>query len=211
MKKLQIILCVLLLGSISVNAQKKKTAKKNTSKIEFGIKAGANISKVNGHDYTYVFSNKIGYFGGVVVKYPLSKTLSLQGEAYYNMIGTKAKNQPEINPFRVNTNIDYISVPILIQFKISPEFYVETGPEIGINLSSKNKDIDTGEVIIMKDTKTTTFFWGIGTGYYLTESIAANFRANIGLTSPFFKTVNVKGTSDHFRMNNFQLGLVYFF
>ena len=211
MRKLQIVLCLLLLGTISVSAQKKKVSKKTTPKIQVGVRAGANISKVSGHDYTYIFKNKIGYFGGAVVKYPLSKTFSLQGEAYYNMIGTKAKNQPDKNPFIVNTNMDYVSVPILLQFKIFPEFYVETGPEIGINLSSKNKELDTGKVYVMKDTKTTTFFWGIGTGYYLTENIAANFRANIGIISPFFKVGDVKGTSDHFRMNNFQLGLLYFF
>ncbi|WP_300673163.1 porin family protein [Soonwooa sp.] len=212
MKKLQILVCALLLGSVSVNAQKKKNHKSSTKpKVEFGIRAGANISKINGDDYSYIFSSKIGYFGGLVVKYPLSKTLSLQGEAYYNMIGSKAKNQPALDPFRVNSKIAYVSVPILFQFKISPEFYLETGPEIGVNLSSKNKNIDTGEVFIMKDTKRITFFWGIGTGYYLTENIAANFRANIGMNSPFFKTVNAEGTSDHFRMNNFQLGLVYYF
>ena len=210
MKKLQIILSVLLLGSISVNGQKKKTTKKVTPKIQFGVRAGANISKINGDDDYYIFSSKIGYFGGFVAKYPLSREFALQGEVYYNMIGSKSKNQPNVEAFRVNNKITYVSVPILIQFKISPEFYVETGPEIAINLSSKNENVDTGDVFNMKEvTKTTTFFWGIGTGYYFNENIAVNFRANIGITTPFIE--GGKGAVDHLRMNNFQLGLVYFF
>lgn len=210
MKKLQIILSILLLVSISVNAQKKKTTKKITPKIEFGVKAGANISKIIGDDDYYIFSSKIGYFGGLVAKYPLSREFAFQGEVYYNMIGSKSKNQPNVEAFRVNNKITYVSVPILIQYKISPEFYVETGPEIGVNLSSKNENVDTGDVFNMKEvTKTTIFFWGIGTGYYFNENIAANFRANIGITSPFIE--GGKGAVDHFRMNNFQLGLVYYF
>jgi hypothetical protein len=227
MKKLSILICTLLLVSTGVNAQKKggkKSGAKSTptrtvqrptvqepaeQKFRFGIRAGGNISKINGHDYSYIFSSKIGYFGGLVAKYSLSKKISLQGEAYYNMIGSKAKNQPEWEPFRVNSNIAYVSIPILVQYKIYDEFYVETGPELGINLSSKNKNLDTGKVFKMTDTKSTTFFWGIGTGYYITEDIAVNFRANIGLTTPFFET-GVGGV-DHFRMNNFQLGMIYLF
>lgn len=211
MKKLHVILCALLLGSISVSAQKKKTHKKPVKpKVEFGIRAGANISKINGEDDYYIFSSKIGYFGGFVAKYPLSRDFALQGEVYYNMIGSKSKNHPEAEPFRDNNNIDYISVPILAQYKISPEFYVETGPEVSINVSSKNKNLDTGQVFNMKEvTKTTTFFWGIGTGYYFNENIAVNFRANIGITTPFLE--GGKGAVNHFRMHNFQLGVIYFF
>lgn len=210
MKKLQLFVCALLLGTLSINAQKKKTTKKSPQKIQFGIRAGGNISKISGYDYNYVFSNKIAYFGGIVAKYPLSKTFSLQGEAYYNLIGSKAKNHEGKQPFKDNENIDYISIPVMAQYKFSPTFYAETGPEIGINLSAKHKDLETGEIVFRKtDTKNTTFFWGIGAGYFLTENLAANFRANIGLTTPFFETG--VGAVDHFRMNNFQLGLVYLF
>lgn len=211
MKKLQITLCALLLGSISINAQKKKSSKNSAKpKIEFGVRAGGNISKINGQDDHYVFSNKIGYFGGIVARYPLSKTFSLQGEAYYNLIGSKVKNHEGEDPFNHYENMDYISIPVMAQYKFSPKFFAETGPEIGINLSAKHKDIETGEIVFRKtDTKKTTFFWGIGAGYFLTENIAANFRANIGLATPFFETG--VGTVNHFRMNNFQLGLVYYF
>ena len=87
MRKLQLFVCALLLGTLSVNAQKKKTTKKSPQKIQFGIRAGGNISKISGYDYNYVFSNKIAYVGVIVAKYPLSKPFSLQGEAYYNLIG----------------------------------------------------------------------------------------------------------------------------
>lgn len=210
MKKVQFILCALLLNTVSLHAQKKKTTKKTPQKVQFGLRAGANISKINGDDNYYIFSSKIGYFGGLIAQYPLSREFSLQGEVYYNMVGSKSKNQPEVEAFKVNNKISYVSVPILIQYKISPEFYVETGPEIAINLSSKNENLDTGDVFNMKEfTKTTTFFWGIGTGYHFNENIAANFRANIGITTPFVE--GGEGAVDHFRMNNFQLGLVYYF
>lgn len=211
MKKLHIILCALLLGSISVNAQKKKTHKKSTKpKIEFGIKAGANISKVNGYEENYVFGNKIGYYGGFDAKYPLSKKISLQAEAYYNMIGASVKNHDGVSPFKGKANMDYISVPILAQYKFSPEFYIETGPEIGINLSSKIKGIeDRGVIDMTAYNKKMIFSWGIGAGYFFNQNVAVNFRANLGIGTPFVESGS--GPVDIFRMNNFQLGLNYFF
>lgn len=211
MKKLQIILCVLLLGSISVNAQKKKSSKNSAKpKVEFGVKAGANISKVNGYENTYVFGNKIGYYGGFVANYPLSKAFSIQGEVYYNMIGASVKNHDGKSPFKGNANMDYISVPVLAQYKFTSELYVETGPELNYNLSSKIKGIEGRDVIDMTEyNKKMVFSWGIGAGYFFNENIAANFRANIGITTPFIDSGN--GPVDQFKMNNFQLGLLYFF
>ena len=208
MKKLQIILCVLLLGSISVNAQKKKATKKSTQKIQFGVKAGGNISNINGKEENFVYSSKFGYYGGLIAKYPLLKKMHLQGEVYYNRIGAKAKNHEGENAFSYNNNIDYVSIPVVLQYKLSQKFYIESGPEFGVLISDKLKNKE--KVIDMKDfNKKTILFWGIGTGYYFNEKVAANFRANIGIDNPFL--ILKSNNTNHFRMNNFQLGLVYFF
>lgn len=223
MKKISILICTLLL--ITANAQKKgvrktstKTTQKTVSKtppsaskkIQFGVRAGANLAKITGNDTDQIFNEKIGYFGGIVVKYPIANKINIQGETYYNLIGTASKNKNDFSQ-KDNINMSYISVPILGQYEITPNFFAETGPEVSFNLSAKLKDKDTKKVYDWNNfTKKVYFSWAIGTGYYFTDNLGVNLRANIGLGTPFVKyrqNVNVDG----FNHINFQLGVIYLF
>lgn len=227
MKRLSILICTLLLVNTGVNAQKKggkKSGAKSTptrtiqrqavqesaeQKFRFGIRAGANLAKITGEDRTRNFNEKFGYFGGFVARYSVTNKINVQSEVYYNLLGTKAQERSNLSE-KSRISMSYISVPILGQYEITPQFYAETGPEISFNLSSKYKNLTTGRVSDWKDvTKTVNFAWAVGTGYYFTDNLGVNFRANFGLGTPFLEGNN--GKVDRFRHLNFQLGMIYLF
>lgn len=232
MKRLSILICTLLLVSTGVNAQKKGGKKSNAKatpartvqkqvikpafqesqeeKFRFGIRAGGNIAKITGEEKTRIFSERVGYFGGFVARYSVTNNINVQGEAYYNLLGTSSKSKDNFAA-KGRVNMSYISVPILGQYEITPKFYAETGPEFSFNLSSKIKILETKKVVNWKDTtKKVSFAWAIGTGYYITDNIGVNLRANIGLSSPFLDESTTE-KADHFRHLNFQLGMIYLF
>lgn len=211
MKKLQILVCALLFGSVSVNAQKKKNHKSSAKpKVEFGIKAGASLSKITGHDENYTYNNKLGYYGGLVAKYSVAPKFDLQAELLYSMLGTgmKARKEDYIN--NGNLNMSYVTLPIMAQFKISRELYIEGGPEFSFLVDSKLKDKESSKENEWKDRSTKfNIAIGFGGGYYFTNNIAVNLRANLAVGTPIAKTSDLKVSE--FRLNNFQLGLTYFF
>lgn len=230
--KLSILICTVLLVGTGVNAQKKgtkKTPAKSTpskttqkpinkqvaqqtdeEKFRFGIRVGGNVAKITGDDKTRIFTERIGYFGGVVARYSITNKINIQSEAYYNLLGTSSKNKDNFS-VKGRVNMSYISVPILGQYEITPRFYAETGPEFSFHLSSNLKDLETKKIYNWKDyTKKISFAWAIGTGYYVTDNLGVNLRANIGLSSPFLDE-STTFKADHFRHVNFQLGMIYLF
>lgn len=232
MKRLSILICTLLFVSTGVNAQKKggkktkakatptRTVQKQVSKpavqepqeekFRFGIRAGGNVTKITGEDDTRLFSEKVGYFGGFVARYSITNKINIQGEAYYNLLGTAIKAKNDFNN-KSRLNMSYVSVPVLGQYEITPNFYAETGPEISFNIGSKYKEKNTGKVYNWnKNSKTVNFAWAIGTGYYFNNNFGMNLRANIGLGTPFVPQYE-DNYVDKFRHLNFQLGMIYLF
>lgn len=211
MKSLPIILGIAVVSSVNLSAQKKKTHRKSTKpQVEFGIKAGASLSRITGHDENYTYSNKVGYYGGLVAKYSVAPKFDLQAELLYSMLGTgmKARNEDYIN--NGNLNMSYIILPIMAQFNISPELYIEAGPEFSFLVDSKLKDKESSKENDWKERSTKfDIAIGFGGGYYFTNNIAVNLRANLGVGTPIAKTSEFKVSE--FRLNNFQLGLTYFF
>lgn len=232
MKRLSILICTLLLVSTSVNAQKKggkktkakatptRTVQKQVSKpavqepqeekFRFGIRAGGNIAKITGKDKTRIFNERVGYFGGFVAKYAITNKINIQSEAYYNLLGTSAKYKDDFT-YKGKARLSYISIPILGQYEITPQFYAETGPEVSFNIGSKYKERNGKDIYDWKNiTKTATFAWAIGAGYYFTDNVGVNLRANIGLGSPF-KPETKDDRLEDFRHLSFQLGMIYLF
>ena len=220
MKKILIItsLSFAILGF----AQKKKTTNagsKNTktssnttstkeNKIQFGLKGGGNLSWISGEDKYRIFSEKVGYHGGIAVRYDLSSKIKVQAETLWNNIGTNSVERENKNG-KAKVQMDYITVPILAQYHFKPQLYVETGPEISYNINSVFVVKDGKTYDWKESTKKINFAWSIGAGYYFTPNIAANVRMNLGLMSPFFDTETTN--AEMFRHQNLQLGVLYFF
>ncbi len=201
MKKTSFI--ITLLAGFFVSAQGSKTP------LKFGIKGGGNYSTITGEDKERNLSGKLGFYGGLLANYTVNKNIHLQGEVLYQNAGAKIENKKDPS-LTGKWQLDYISVPIMFQFYVLPKMFLETGPEINININSAqiNDSPQYPKVDFKEYTKPVMFSWGVGAGYKLNQNIGVNLRYSLGINSPY---KSKETNADDFRYGNLQLGLFYMF
>jgi opacity protein-like surface antigen len=173
-----------------------KTSNASSSPVRFGVKAGLNISTISNSD----LNSKAGFYGGVFANIPVAQDFSVQPEVLYSGMGGKAKSNSN-----VKLNTDYIAVPVMLQYNLIPNLYVEAGPQFGFLISAKGKA--NGSSVDVKDNlKTFDFGIGLGAGYYFTQNIGVNLRYTAGLSD-----VPKNNPGDASRNGVFQVGLAYKF
>ena len=89
----------------------------------------------------------------------------------------------------------------MFQYKATPEFFLEAGPQFGFLVSAKANSID-----IKDETNSFDFGLGLGAGYWFTEKIGANVRYVAGLTD-----IAKDNGGSAVKNNGFQVGLNYKF
>lgn len=129
MKKL--ILAVLVLVSTTCFAQtspeNQSFGKKIMSRLEFGIKAGANASNFN--KFNLPTDPLIGFHAGLSVAYKFNEHLMVQEDFLYSMQGAKLKGGILGTQ---DLKLSYVQVPILLKYRTTSGFYVEAGAQTGI-------------------------------------------------------------------------------
>lgn len=115
----------------------------NTSaQIQFGLKAGVNISNLNGSDAGDLDS-RTGFLGGGFVTFDFGGMFSLQPEAFYSMKGAKGTDVLDGQSVTATLKLDYIEIPVLIKLNIPlagaspvrPSIFA--GPAFDIKVASK--------------------------------------------------------------------------
>jgi hypothetical protein len=192
MKKL--ILGIAIAISSLTFAQEK--AKASASPVSFGVKAGLNVSSINSDDA----KAKAGLYAGVFANIPVASSFSVQPEVLYNGMGAKNKNYSD-----VRLNLDYISVPVMLQYNVLPEFYLEAGPQFSFAINKKIKG-DGGSVDVDNYYKGFDFGVGIGAGYYIAQGFGVTARFVAGATD-----IIENNSSDAIRNSVFQVGIAYKF
>lgn len=186
---------------------------------QFGVKGGMNVSSINNDGDLSDNSSKIGFNAGVFVNIPVAANFSIQPEVIYNDLGSKTENSITVlnNTFTNSAalNLGYISVPVMVQYNATPNFYLEAGPQAGFLVKAEDKfksstngnTNSTNYVERNKDNfNTVDFGVGIGAGYYFTPNLGLTVRYTAGV-SDIFKN----NTRDSVRNNAFQVGLAYKF
>ncbi len=168
-----------------------------SSPVRFGLKAGLNVSSLSNSDT----NSKAGFYGGVFANIPVAQDFSVQPEVLYSGMGAKAKANSD-----VKLNMDYIAVPVMLQYNALPNLYVEAGPQFSFLVSAKGKD-NNGSVDVKDGFKTFDFGLGLGAGYYFTPNIGVNVRYVAGLTD----VVKNRIGGDSSKNGVFQVGLAYKF
>ncbi|MFC4162202.1 porin family protein [Epilithonimonas zeae] len=164
----------------------------------FGLKAGANVSSVSNSEDSKA---KFGFYAGAFVNVPIAEIFSLQPEVLYNSKGVKYDGAGD-----GKLNLDYISVPVMFQYKATPQFYLEAGPEFSFAISAKEK-WDGGSEDAKDFINGFDLGIGLGAGYNFTSSLGANVRYVAGVTD----IIKDNDGSDSYRNGVFQFGLTYKF
>ena len=177
---------------------------------QFGIKGGMNVSSISddGYDDT---KSKVGYYGGVFVNIPASESFSIQPEVIYNNLGSEVKLG---NSYSRKLNLNYITVPVMFQFKATPQFYLEAGPEFGFLVSADSKTTwnnSTSTAELDKDNfNNFNMGVGLGAGFDITKNVGINARYVAGF-SDVTKPSSDPSTNAKNKNNTFQVGLNFKF
>lgn len=203
--------------------------------VRFGIKAGANAAAFSEQKLS-IDNQKIGFNAGLFVNIPLADKISFQPEVLYNQMGAKSvitSNEVTTGRTTVKTEantkveLNYISVPLMFQFRPAKSFYFEAGPEFSYFLDGKNKGETTitttngsttatqyasaSESIDKDDIKKFNVGLGLGVGLDITDNLGINARYISSLTH-IADNSDVPEANKNINTNRvFQLGLSYKF
>ncbi|HEY4148896.1 MAG TPA: porin family protein [Chitinophagaceae bacterium] len=144
--------------------------------VEFGVKGGLDVSNVHEESSTNPDSKASGYFGilahiHLMPQFALQPELLFSGQGYSHTIaGTTYR-----------TSLNYVTLPLLVQFMFDNGFRIETGPQPGVlvaaHLKSGGNSADE-----MKDFRNGDFSWVFGAGYLTRSGFGIDVRYNLGLT-----------------------------
>lgn len=186
MKK--VILCLVIVSLTTLGA---------SSQVNFGLKAGMNISTLRG-DGVGKAKSLIGANVGAFVNIPVSTMFSFQPEVLYSMEGAKE------DVFDTKIMLNYVNIPLMLKYTDASGFFGELGPQIGFLTSAKSKI--NGNTADVKDLfKSTNFSLGIGAGFNFTSSVGVGLRYNLGLSNIS------EDTNDDEKTGNFSIGIHYSF
>lgn len=183
-KLLLIALCLLEITSIA--------------QVHPGIKAGGNISDL--HSNGSNVKSKVGLHIGVLAHIHLSEEFALQPELVYSRQGAKS----EVSGNEISLHLDYLNLPVLIQYMFSNGFRIQTGPQFGFMLSAQSEAGNQSQNVKNRY-NSIDLSLPVGVGYIADSGLGVDLRYVVGLSN-----VN---ENDANRITNsvIQLGLFYQF
>ena len=160
---------------------------------KYGLKAGLNLATITNTDGEL----KAGFHGGALAHIHLTPAFSLQPEVMYSNQGTKVGSDNKLL-------LNYINVPLLLQYNFDNGFRLQGGPQIGFLLEAKSKSGNV-ETDVSGSYKAIDFSIPVGASYLGYSGFGVDARYNIGVT-------NVVETSAlNYRNSVLQFGVFYLF
>jgi Outer membrane protein beta-barrel domain len=168
--------------------------------VNIGIKGGLNVYNIN-NDNSAKYDSKVGFNVGLLGHIHLAKQLAFQPELVYSAQGAKFTTAG----IETKLNLDYINVPMLIQYMFDNGFRLQAGPQVGFLVGAKAKVGDT-KIDIKNDLKKVDFGIGAGLGYVDPKSgFGVDARYNLGLSN-----INENNSTKSYN-RGLQVGVFYLF
>jgi hypothetical protein len=120
------------------------------AQLNLGIKGGANITKVDGKAFRDEF--RYGYHLGGFAEIGLGGKLSIQPEVLWNQYQTRVDSSFK-NIYNVSTTfsnykdvkLNYLSIPILLDYKVGSLLSLQAGPQFGILIDQSKGWVASGK------------------------------------------------------------------
>lgn len=150
------------------------TAQKATA----GLKAGLNIATLSPNNANS-WDSKLGYHVGFQVNVNVARSLAIQPELVYSNQGAEYT----LSGAEHKLHINYLNVPVLLQYKTGGGLRLHTGPQVGF-LTSVNDEVNgtTTNFFDKNDFKKTDVSWAFGLAYVTPGGFGFDARYNLGLT-----------------------------
>ena len=169
----------------------------NAQNIHLGAKGGINLATLDIEGADGTINGRTSFHFGGVVNIELTEGIGIQPELLYSAQGANSN----VNGFESTIKLDYITVPVLLDYKILDSFSLHAGPQIGFNI---NAETETDDVTIdIPGVETIDVALAFGAQYKLEQGVFFQARYSLGLTD------YVQGVRS--RNNVFALSVGYFF
>lgn len=119
------------------------------AQFHIGIKAGANITKVDGKSFSEEFN--YGYNVGGFAEIGLSKKFAFEPEVLFNQytstLDSNYKHIYEnvITSDQTKVKLNYLTIPLLIDYKFLGPIHLQVGPQFGVLMSHDKTFLENGE------------------------------------------------------------------
>lgn len=166
--------------------------------VNIGVKGGLNVYNVTNNSE---FNSKPGMYLGLLghIHLPNTTKWALQPEIMYSSQGARFGDSNN------KLNLDYLNVPVLIQYMFDNGFRLQAGPQLGF-LVNANTIVGENKMDVKDNYKNIDLGLSFGASYVHPPSgFGLDARYNLGLTD-----INARGTTEY-RNNGFQLGVFYLF
>ena len=118
------------------------------AQFHLGIKAGANITKVDGKSFKQEF--KYGYNLGGFAEIGLSSKFSFEPEVLFNQYSStldssyKSIYEGVIASNQSKVKLNYLTIPLLLDYKFIGPIHLQAGPQFGILMSQDKSFLQNG-------------------------------------------------------------------
>lgn len=114
--------------------------------LKIGAKGGATVNKINGQAFKDKFT--FGYHIGGFAEVGLGKKVFLQPEILFNQINVDtATSFTSLYKFDSISKVQlkYLSIPILLNYKVNKMLSLQAGPQFGILMNKSNTLVQNGK------------------------------------------------------------------
>ncbi len=150
-----------------------------TAQVQVGLKAGSILAdiatEIEGSSISDTSEPKLSYMAGGFASLPFNEKIGMQVELLYTNKGNKAST------IEYKTNLHYINLPVLLQYKITDKLKVEAGPEIGYLLGAYSRDLSRQTSFEFNTIKDFDVGINAGVSYDLSEKLLLGLRYNLGV------------------------------
>ena len=155
--------------------------------VNLGIKGGINMYSIH-NDNNTKYGQITGYNLGLLGHIHINNQWAFQPELVYSAQGAKIEG--------TRYNLDYINVPVMLQYMFDNGFRLQAGPQLGFLVRADNND----------NYNSVDFGVGIGASYIVPSTgFGIDARYNLGLSN-----IN-KDDAEKSTNRGLQLGLFYIF
>jgi hypothetical protein len=171
------------------------------AQFHLGIKGGANMSKITGKSFSEEY--EFGYHLGGFAEIGLGKKFSLQPEVLFNQTNQYTSSefddlyQNVLSSEISNIKLNYLSVPILLNYKASNIVSLQLGPQFGILMDQNKNLLENGQEAFKNGD-----FSMLGGLQFKLSSFRIYGRYALGLTN-----LNDIDNKDKWKSQGFQVGI----
>jgi len=165
MKKVMTVLSVTLLSLFFLKAN---------GQHALGIKGGVNIANLSG----FTGNSRVSAHGGIFLHHTINSNWCFQPELLFSGEGQRYVDNGEERTLALN----YLQLPLMIQYYPSPQIYLEAGPQVGVLINAEDKGNEATHLNVRDDFSTAQIALGVGLGFKASDQVILYGRYNFGLT-----------------------------